>query len=90
MAFSDGFQAKTGARQWEGKMRDLTYYVACSLDGFIARSNGSFDFFLMEGDHLEDIVESFPETIPTHSRKALGVSGGNRVFDTVLMGRGDW
>jgi dihydrofolate reductase len=68
-------------------MRNLTYYVACSLDGFIARPGGSLDFFLMEGDHIEDIVESFPETVPTHSREALGVRGGNRVFDTVLMGR---
>jgi dihydrofolate reductase len=68
-------------------MRELTYYVACSIDGFIARANGSFDYFLTEGDHLQDIVQSFPETLSTHWRAMLAVDTENRVFDTVLMGR---
>jgi hypothetical protein len=29
-------------------MRDLTYYVAVSLDGYIAGPNGEFDAFLAE------------------------------------------
>ena len=68
-------------------MRELKYYVACSVDGFIARSNGSLDFFLSEGEHLADLMTSFPETVPTHVRKALNFHGENRCFDTVLMGR---
>jgi dihydrofolate reductase len=68
-------------------VRKLIYYVASTLDGFIAREDGSFDCFPAEGDHLADYIESFPETIPGHLREALGVRGGNRWFDVVLMGR---
>ena len=68
-------------------MRQLIYYVACTVDGFIARADGSFDCFLTEGEHFADLLESFPETIPAHLREALGVSAENRRFDAVLMGR---
>lgn len=68
-------------------MRKLVYYVACTVDRFIARSDGSFDFFLTEGQHLKDLVTSFPETVPGHLRGILGVTAQNRWFDTVLMGR---
>jgi dihydrofolate reductase len=68
-------------------MRKLTYYVACTVDRFIAREDGSFDFFPMGGEHFADLLTSFPETIPAHLRGALGVSGENRHFDAVLMGR---
>jgi dihydrofolate reductase len=68
-------------------MRKLVYYVACSVDRFIARTDGSFDFFLTEGQHLADLVASFPETVPGHLRAVIGVTAENRQFDTVLMGR---
>lgn len=68
-------------------MRELKYYIACTVDRFIARSDGSFDFFPMEGEHLADLLESFPETVPAHLREALGIRGDNKWFDVVLMGR---
>lgn len=40
-------------------MKKLKYYVASSLDGAIADSEGGFGFLLMEGEHLPDFIESF-------------------------------
>jgi dihydrofolate reductase len=68
-------------------MRELTYYVACTTDGFIARADGTFDWSLAEGEHLGDLFAEFPETVPGHLREALGVRGEGREFDAVLMGR---
>ena len=67
--------------------RKLVYYVACTVDGFIARADGAFDCFLFQGEHLPDLIERFPETLPAHLRLALGASQNARRFDTVLMGR---
>jgi dihydrofolate reductase len=67
--------------------RRLIYYVACTVDGFIARKDGSFDCFLFEGEHFRDLIARFPETFPAHLRPALGVPEDARCFDTVLMGR---
>jgi dihydrofolate reductase len=67
--------------------RRLVYYVACTLDGFIARQDGSFDWCLFQGVHFPDLFERFPETFPTHLRPALGITKGAQHFDTVLMGR---
>jgi dihydrofolate reductase len=67
--------------------RKLVYYVACSVDGFIARKDGSFDWALFHGEHFTDLIERFPETFPAHLRATLGVPQNARRFDTVLMGR---
>ena len=72
------------------KMRKLDYYVAVSLDGYIAGPQGEFDFFPMGEDALAWIGEHYPETVPTHLRRATGMplDTPNRIWDTVLMGRG--
>jgi dihydrofolate reductase len=68
-------------------MRKLIYYIASTVDGFIARTNGALDCFRMTGAHLPYVVDEYPETIPTHLRKVMGVCGVNRHFDAVVMGR---
>lgn len=68
-------------------MRKLKYYVASTVDGFIAREDGSFDCFPMQGEHFADLCELFPETFPVHAQKALEIRPENKQFDTVLMGR---
>jgi dihydrofolate reductase len=39
-------------------MRKLRYYVACSVDGFIAHEDGTWDGFLPEGEHVADYLAS--------------------------------
>ncbi|WP_432561242.1 dihydrofolate reductase family protein [Kineococcus sp. SYSU DK003] len=68
-------------------MRKLTYYVGVSLDGFIAGPGGEIDFYPVSDDHVASMVEQYPEVLPTHLRRALGVDDRpNRRFDTVVMG----
>ncbi|PBC70622.1 dihydrofolate reductase [Streptomyces sp. TLI_235] len=73
-------------------MRSLTYYVATTLDGFIAGPEGGDPtgpdgFFTVSPDYLEHIVTHFPETLPGGARQALGVTAPGTRFDTVLEGR---
>lgn len=45
-------------------MRKLVYYVAVSVDGFIAGPAGEVDSFVSVGDHMTRMIEDHPETVP--------------------------
>lgn len=68
-------------------MRDLVYYVAASLDGFIASPGGDASVFPVHPETIEHLFSMYPETCPAPMREALGVTAAPRRFDTVLLGR---
>lgn len=73
-------------------MRKLVYYVAVSLDGYIAGPNGEFDFYPLAEDMTAWISERYPESLPAVLREQTGlaVDTPNRHWDTVVMGRGTY
>ncbi|UIX30855.1 dihydrofolate reductase family protein [Streptomyces sp. GQFP] len=74
-------------------MRKLTYFVACSIDGFIGDESGdaSFMYPFVDEQFLEFLKTEYPETISTGGRRALGLDDlPNRRFDTVVQGRASY
>lgn len=73
-------------------MRKLVYYIATTLDGFIAGPDGADPtgpdgFWPIPADYIEHLVANYPETLPGPARSALSVTAEGTCFDTVLEGR---
>ncbi|GAB4582498.1 dihydrofolate reductase family protein [Nocardia sp. IFM 10818] len=69
-------------------MRKLVYYVAVSLDGYIAGPQGEYDFYPLDQDMAAWICRRYPESVAAMFRSQAGVDGvPNEHWDTVLMGR---
>ncbi|WP_369214610.1 dihydrofolate reductase family protein [Streptomyces flavofungini] len=73
-------------------MRKLVYFIAVSLDGFIAGPDGADPtgpdgFWPVAQDYVQHLAETYPETLPAPAREALGITAGGTHFDTVLEGR---
>ncbi|AVV40543.1 dihydrofolate reductase family protein [Streptomyces sp. ID05-04B] len=74
-------------------MRKLTYYIACSVDGFIGDVTGDATAMLayVDEEFLDFLKSEYPETVPTLGRRALGFDDlENKRFDTVIQGRASY
>ncbi|MFD5649459.1 MULTISPECIES: dihydrofolate reductase family protein [unclassified Streptomyces] len=74
-------------------MRNLTYFIACSIDGFIGGPDGDASFMVpfVDEEFFEFLKSEYPETLPTHGRRPLGIDDlPNKKFDTIVQGRASY
>ncbi|NUS73750.1 MAG: dihydrofolate reductase [Corynebacteriales bacterium] len=70
-------------------MRKLCYFVAISIDGYIAAPDGTYEDFNPGPEYIALLKEHFPETLPKPALDAFGIDSTveNVRFDTVVSGR---
>ncbi|PZF81729.1 dihydrofolate reductase family protein [Jiangella anatolica] len=69
-------------------MRELVYYIAQSIDGFIAGPHDEIDFFPMPDEYTAWMLAEYGDALPSHARQLGRVDDvPNSRFDTVVMGR---
>jgi dihydrofolate reductase len=74
-------------------LRKLTYFIACSIDGFIGDPSGdatSMYPFISE-EFLGFLTSEYPETVASQGRATLEIGDAkNQRFDTVIQGRASY
>lgn len=68
-------------------MRQLTYFIATTLDGRIGAPDGSADFFPLEPGYLAALAADWGDAFPTAFHRATGSEPPRTRFDAVVMGR---
>ncbi|GAA1359702.1 dihydrofolate reductase family protein [Arthrobacter rhombi] len=69
-------------------MRELVYYIAVSIDGYIAGPGDEIDFYPSSDEYMAHMLAEYPDTIPSHIRSQVGLADAPlKTFDTVVMGR---
>ncbi|MFI1826945.1 dihydrofolate reductase family protein [Streptomyces sp. NPDC020412] len=73
-------------------MRKLTYFIACSIDGFIGDPSGDANAMMkfVDDEFRGYLMTEYPETISVEGRRILGLDSPNRRFDTVIQGRSSY
>lgn len=74
-------------------VRKLTYFIACSIDGFIGDPGGdaSSMYPFVNEEFIEFLASRYPETVATEGRRQLGFHDAeNQKFDTVIQGRASY
>ncbi len=80
-------------KRGETGLRKLTYFIACSIDGFIGGPDGDASFMVsfVDEEFMEFLKAEYPETLPTHGRRPLGIDDlPNKRFDTIIQGRASY